>query len=60
MIGCDKLSRPQVVKQLWAYIKDNELQNPANKREIICDANLRAVFNADKVDMFRMNKTLGQ
>ena len=60
VIGVDRLSRPQVVKQLWAYIKDNDLQNPANKREILCDGNLRAVFNADKVDMFKMNKVLGQ
>ena len=53
------MSRPQVVKQLWVYIKDNNLQNPANKREILCDDNLRPVFNADKIDMFKMNKVLG-
>ncbi|KAL0955833.1 hypothetical protein HGRIS_002035 [Hohenbuehelia grisea] len=55
-----KLSRPQVVKQLWDYIKGNELQNPSNKREIMCDDSLRAVFNVDKIDMFKMNKVLGQ
>ena len=46
-----KLSRPQVVKQLWVYIKANELQNPSNKREIVCDDALRRVFNTDKIDM---------
>jgi len=56
----DKLSRPQVVKHLWVYIKGNELQNPGNKREILCDAGLRAVFGVDKIDMFKMNKVLGQ
>ena len=56
----DKLSRPQVVKHLWVYIKGNELQNPDNKREILCDAGLRAVFGVDKIDMFKMNKVLGQ
>jgi SWIB-domain-containing proteins implicated in chromatin remodeling len=56
----DKLSRPQVVKHLWDYIKGNQLQNPRNRREIMCDINLRAVFNVDKIDMFRMNKVLGQ
>ena len=56
----DKLSRPQVVKQLWVYIKDNGLQNPSNKREIMCDDQLRAVFGVDKIDMFKMNKVLGQ
>jgi upstream activation factor subunit UAF30 len=56
----DKLSRPQVVKHLWVYIKGNELQNPENRREILCDAGLRAVFGVDKIDMFKMNKVLGQ
>ncbi|KIY50281.1 SWIB-domain-containing protein [Fistulina hepatica ATCC 64428] len=60
LLNVDKLSRPQVVKHLWVYIKGNSLQNPENKREIMCDDRLRAVFNADKIDMFRMNKDLGQ
>jgi len=60
VLQVDKLSRPQVVKQLWVYIKGNELQNPENKREIICDVNLKAVFGVDKIDMFKMNKVLGQ
>ncbi|KAF9049901.1 SWIB/MDM2 domain-containing protein [Panaeolus papilionaceus] len=60
VLQVDKLSRPQVVKQLWVYIKGNELQNPLNKKEIMCDANLRAVFGVDKIDMFKMNKVLGQ
>jgi upstream activation factor subunit UAF30 len=56
----DSLSRPQVVKKLWAYIKGNSLQNPANGREIMCDGAMRAVFNTDKIDMFKMNKELGK
>ncbi|KAJ3762464.1 SWIB/MDM2 domain-containing protein [Lentinula raphanica] len=58
LLQVEKLSRPQVVKQLWVYIKENERQNPSNKREILCDQNLRAIFNVDKIDMFRMNKVL--
>lgn len=60
LLQTDKLSRPQVVKQLWDYIKGNELQNPSNKREIVCDAGFRAIFGVDKIDMFKMNKVLGQ
>jgi upstream activation factor subunit UAF30 len=60
VVAAETLSRPQVVKHLWDYIKGNGLQNPNNKREIVCDAGLRAVFNVDKIDMFRMNKVLGQ
>ncbi|KAF9565587.1 SWIB-domain-containing protein [Agrocybe pediades] len=60
LVQVEKLSRPQVVKQLWVYIKEHELQNPKNKREILCDPPMRAVFNVDKIDMFTMNKVLGQ
>jgi upstream activation factor subunit UAF30 len=60
LLNMDKLSRPQVVKHLWDYIKGNELQNPRNKREIMCDPGLKAVFGVEKIDMFRMNKVLGQ
>ncbi|KAJ2925123.1 hypothetical protein H1R20_g11953, partial [Candolleomyces eurysporus] len=60
VVSAPKLSRPQVVKQLWVYIKENELQNPGNKREIMCDAKLKAVFGVEKIDMFTMNKVLGK
>ncbi|KAI6009860.1 SWIB/MDM2 domain-containing protein [Pisolithus marmoratus] len=60
VVGEEKLSRPQVVKKLWEYIREHGLQNPLNKKEIICDDALRAVFGVDKIDMFRMNKVLGQ
>ncbi|KAM0646277.1 hypothetical protein ACHAO3_008947 [Verticillium nonalfalfae] len=54
-----QLSRPQVVKKLWEHIKGNNLQDPANKRQIICDAPMEAVFKLPKVDMFQMNKLIG-
>lgn len=60
VVGVEKLSRPQVVKKLWEYIHGHDLQNPSNKKEIICDDALRAVFAVEKIDMFRMNKVLGQ
>ncbi|EPQ55071.1 SWIB-domain-containing protein [Gloeophyllum trabeum ATCC 11539] len=60
VVDAEKMSRPQLVKQLWVYIKANDLQNPQNKKEIMCDDKLRAVFNTDKIDMFKMNKAIGQ
>ncbi|OBZ69691.1 Upstream activation factor subunit spp27 [Grifola frondosa] len=60
LLGVEKLSRPQVVKQLWDHIKANDLQNPSNRREIICDTGFRAIFNVEKIDMFKMNKELGR
>jgi len=59
VVGSAKLSRGDVVSKMWAYIKKNNLQNPANKREILADAKLKPVFGGkDKVDMFEMNKHL--
>ncbi len=61
VIGAGQLSRGEVVSKMWAYIKSNNLQNPANKREIIADAKLKPVFGGkDKVDMFEMNKHLAK
>ena len=37
----------QLVKQLWVYIRANELQNPECKRDIICDAKLKKIFNGE-------------
>ena len=56
VVGNDPIPRPQVVKKLWDYIKSNNLQNPANKREIKADEKLKKVFGKDKVTMFEMNK----
>ncbi len=59
MVGSAPLSRGDVVSKIWVYIKKNNLQNPANKREILADANLKPVFGGkDKVSMFEMNKHL--
>ena len=60
VVGSDPLPRPEVVSKVWDYIKKNNLQNPANKREIVADDKLRAVFGKDSVTMFEMNKYLAQ
>jgi len=61
VVGSGKLARGEVVSKVWDYIKKNNLQNPANKREIIADAKLKPVFGGrDKVTMFEMNKHLAQ
>lgn len=59
LIG-DQLSRPQTVKKLWAYIREHELQDPADRRQIRCDDLMRAVFKQDRVQMFTMTKILNQ
>ncbi|MDQ3246539.1 MAG: SWIB/MDM2 domain-containing protein [Pseudomonadota bacterium] len=57
--GNDPLPRSQVVSKMWDYIRKNNLQNPQNKREIVADDTLKAVFGGkDRVSMFEMNKHL--
>ena len=58
--GSDPLPRSQVVSKMWAHIKKNNLQNPANKREILADDKLKKIFGTDKCSMFEMNKHLSR
>jgi len=60
LVGEATLSRPQVVKKIWAYIKERGLQDPSDKRQILCDDKLQLVFKQDKVHMFTMNKIIGK
>jgi len=60
VVGSDPLPRTEVVSKMWEYIKKHKLQNEANKREILADDKLTAVFGKNKVTMFEMNKFLAQ
>ncbi len=40
VVGKGPMPRSEVVKALWVYIKKNNLQDPAKKRNIVADANL--------------------
>ncbi|KAK7823389.1 upstream activation factor subunit spp27 [Quercus suber] len=50
--------KQKVVKKLWAYIRENNLQDPKNRQNILCDESLRAIFRVDCINMFQMNKAL--
>lgn len=54
VIGSGAVPRTQVIKKIWAYIKKNNLQNPKNKRNILADDKLKAVFGKSEVSMFQM------
>ncbi|KAJ8645597.1 hypothetical protein MRB53_007345 [Persea americana] len=59
-VGVSELSRTGVVKQVWAYIREKNLQDPENKRNILCDEAMRAVFGVKTINMFQMNKVLSK
>lgn len=57
VVGPGPMPRSEVVKKLWEYIKSNNLQDPANKRNINADDNLKKVFGGKEVvNMFEMTK----
>jgi chromatin remodeling complex protein RSC6 len=58
VVGTGPLPRGEVVSKV--YIKKQDLQNPENRREILADDKLEAVFGKKKVTMFEMNKYLAQ
>lgn len=57
VVGAGPMPRSEVVKKLWEYIKSNNLQDPANKRNINADDALKKVFGGKEVvNMFEMTK----
>ena len=60
VIGPQAVPRTEATKRLWDYIKKNNLQNPANKRNILCDEKLRAVMGKPEVTMFEMTGLVGK
>ncbi len=61
VVGKGPMPRSEVVKALWVYIKKNNLQDPAKKRNIVADANLKVVFGGKSVvDMFEMTKLVSK
>jgi DNA topoisomerase-3 len=60
VIGEGAVSRPEVVKKLWDYIKANGLQDAADKRRVNADAKLALVFGKPQVTMFEIAGIVGQ
>ena len=61
VVGKGPIPRSEVVKKLWEYIKKNNLQDQANKRNINADASLKVVFGGKSVvNMFEMTKLVSK
>ncbi|KAF5745566.1 SWIB/MDM2 domain superfamily protein [Tripterygium wilfordii] len=44
VVGAPEISRTQALKRIWAHIKENNLQDPENKKIIVCDEKLKKIF----------------
>jgi upstream activation factor subunit UAF30 len=61
VVGKGPMPRSEVVKKIWVYIKKHDLQNPKNKRNILAEAKLKAVFGGKgEVSMFEMTKLVSK
>jgi chromatin remodeling complex protein RSC6 len=59
VVGAEPMPRTEVTKKVWDYIKQHNLQDPANRRMINADAALETVFAGKKqVSMFEMTKLI--
>lgn len=57
--GEAQLPRSEVLKKIWEHIRANELQDPNNKSQILCDEKLKAIFdNNPSVPHMGINKYL--
>ena len=61
IIGNQPLSRTEITKKLWEYIRSHNLQDPQNKTFIKADEPLKGVFEGrDRVSMFEMTKLVAK
>lgn len=57
VVGQGPMPRSEVVKKMWAYIKQHGLQDQKNKRNINADDKLKKVFGGKgQINMFEMTK----
>jgi chromatin remodeling complex protein RSC6 len=57
VIGEQPVSRTDITRKLWDYIRSHNLQDPQNKTFIQADDKLKPVFDGkDRVSMFEMTK----
>lgn len=60
VIGADPISRPEVIKKLWEYIRAHNLQDPKDKRNINADAKLLPIFGKPQASMFELAGMVGK
>ncbi|RCV19078.1 hypothetical protein SEVIR_3G371600v4 [Setaria viridis] len=57
--GAAELPRTEAIKLVWAHIKGNNLQDPDNKKIIVCDDKLKKIFGGrDRVGFLEISGLL--
>ena len=60
VVGSAPLPRTEIISKLWVYIKANNLQDAANKRNINADAKLKELFGKPQMSMFELTGLIGK
>lgn len=60
IVGAKKMTRPQVVKKVWAYIKAHKCQDTKNRRMVCPDKTLATVLGPRPIDMLKMAGALSK
>ena len=50
IVNADRLTRSDVLKKFWEYIRNNNLQDKETRRKIHADDKLKKIFGKDEVD----------
>ncbi|GLJ29820.1 hypothetical protein SUGI_0588860 [Cryptomeria japonica] len=59
-LGVPEIPRTKAIKKIWEYIKENNLQDPANRREILCDESLKSIFDGrERVNFLEIARLMG-
>ena len=58
VVGKKEASRAECIKQLWAYLKKNNLQDPENKQYFTPDKKMAKIFGTELIRAFGMAKFL--
>ena len=59
--GNAPMTRSEITKKVWDYVKKHNLQDAKNRRMINADDTLRPIFNGqNQVSMFEMTKLVNQ
>ena len=60
IVGKEPLTRAELTKRVWDYIKSHNLQDANDRRQINADDTLKKVLGRDQVSMFEMTKLINQ
>lgn len=60
IVGSEPLPRSQITSRVWNYIKENNLQDPTDKRIIVPDSKLGKVVGEDRISMFKLTAAISR